>query len=72
VQLVELTNLTGNPDPVKIMTPGKIIFLIASFIFVVRGSILITQAQRRIPIHKLSTRAAVGCTVDRSSIFRSA
>jgi preprotein translocase subunit SecY len=47
-----LTNLTGNPDPVKIMTPGKIIFLIASFIFVVAGSILITQAQRRIPIQQ--------------------
>ena len=30
----------------------KIIFLIASFIFVVSGSILITQAQRRIPIQQ--------------------
>ncbi len=51
-QLVELTNLTNNPDPIKVMTPGKIIFLIASFIFVVAGSILITQAQRRIPIQQ--------------------
>ncbi len=51
-QLIELTNLTGNPDPVKIMTPGKILFLIASFVFVIAGSILITQAQRRIPIQQ--------------------
>src|SRR5262245_41424465 len=34
------------------MTPGKILFLIASFVFVVAGSILITQAQRRIPIQQ--------------------
>src|SRR3954471_17778457 len=52
VELVSLTNLTSNPDPVKIMTPGKIVFLAASFIFVVAGSILITQAQRRIPIQQ--------------------
>jgi preprotein translocase subunit SecY len=31
---------------------GKIVFLILSFIFVVAGSILITQAQRRIPIQQ--------------------
>jgi preprotein translocase subunit SecY len=34
------------------ITPGKIIFLISSFVFVVGGSILITQAQRRIPIQQ--------------------
>ncbi len=34
------------------MNVGKILFLIASFIFVVFGSILITQAQRRIPIQQ--------------------
>jgi preprotein translocase subunit SecY len=34
------------------ITPGKIIFLILSFIFIVAGSILITQAQRRIPIQQ--------------------
>jgi preprotein translocase subunit SecY len=51
-ELIQLTNLTNNPDPVKIMTPGKILFLVASFIFVVAGSILITQAQRRIPIQQ--------------------
>lgn len=32
--------------------PGKIIFLIASFVFVVAGAILITQGQRRIPIQQ--------------------
>jgi preprotein translocase subunit SecY len=31
---------------------GKVVFLILSFIFVVAGSILITQAQRRIPIQQ--------------------
>jgi preprotein translocase subunit SecY len=31
---------------------GKVVFLIISFIFVVAGSILITQAQRRIPIQQ--------------------
>src|SRR4051812_15258620 len=31
---------------------GKIVFLILSFIFVVAGSILITQAQRRIPVQQ--------------------
>jgi preprotein translocase subunit SecY len=48
----ELANLSGDPDPVRIMTPGKIIFLVASFIFVTAGAILITQAQRRIPIQQ--------------------
>jgi preprotein translocase subunit SecY len=34
------------------ITPGKIVFLIACFVFVIAGSILITQAQRRIPIQQ--------------------
>jgi preprotein translocase subunit SecY len=34
------------------MNVGKIMFLVASFVFVVFGSILITQAQRRIPIQQ--------------------
>jgi preprotein translocase subunit SecY len=34
------------------MNAGKVLFLIAAFIFVVFGSILITQAQRRIPIQQ--------------------
>jgi len=36
----------------KAITPGKVVFLAACFIFVVAGSILITQAQRRIPIQQ--------------------
>src|SRR5258705_1280820 len=31
---------------------GKVIFLLCSFVFVVAGSILITQAQRRIPVQQ--------------------
>ena len=34
------------------MSPGKLVFLTACFGFVVAGSILITQAQRRIPIQQ--------------------
>src|SRR5687768_15599942 len=34
------------------VTFGKVVFLILSFVFVVAGSILITQAQRRIPIQQ--------------------
>ena len=34
------------------MTPAKILFVIVSFVAVVAGSILITQAQRRIPIQQ--------------------
>src|SRR2546430_15051857 len=34
------------------MTPGKLIMLIGSFIFIVAVSILITQAQRPLPIQQ--------------------
>ncbi|MFQ6048463.1 MAG: preprotein translocase subunit SecY, partial [Phycisphaerae bacterium] len=34
------------------MGPSKIVFLICAFVFVVAGSILITQGQRRIPIQQ--------------------
>src|SRR5688572_5407787 len=51
VQLVDLADFSPNA-PDYAMTPGKILFLVASFIFVVAGSILITQAQRRIPIQQ--------------------
>jgi preprotein translocase subunit SecY len=50
--LVAQTNLTGSADATKPMTPGKIVFLIACFVFIIAGSILITQAQRRIPIQQ--------------------
>jgi preprotein translocase subunit SecY len=42
----------GPEDAANRMTPGKIIFLLCCFVFVVAGSILITQAQRRIPIQQ--------------------
>jgi preprotein translocase subunit SecY len=50
--LTEQTSFTQSYDPQHPMTIGKIIFLMASFVFVVTGSILITQAQRRIPIQQ--------------------
>jgi preprotein translocase subunit SecY len=34
------------------VSPAKLLFLIASFVFVVAGAILITQGQRRIPIQQ--------------------
>jgi preprotein translocase subunit SecY len=53
VLLFQRADLTGNAaDATKDLGVGKIVFLIASFIFVVAGSILITQAQRRIPIQQ--------------------
>ncbi len=50
--LVEQTSFSQSYDPNKPITIGKIIFLVCSFVFVVAGSILITQAQRRIPIQQ--------------------
>jgi preprotein translocase subunit SecY len=44
--------MTQGADSAGSMNVGKILFLIASFVFVVFGSILITQAQRRIPIQQ--------------------
>jgi preprotein translocase subunit SecY len=48
VQNVDLT-LGAAPGTVG---PAKILFLIAAFVFVVAGAILITQGQRRIPIQQ--------------------
>jgi preprotein translocase subunit SecY len=45
-------SLGGAGDPARDINLGKILFLIASFVFIVAGSILITQAQRRIPIQQ--------------------
>jgi preprotein translocase subunit SecY len=50
--LAQQTNLSAVPNPLKPINIGKIIFLAFSFVFVVSGSILITQAQRRIPIQQ--------------------
>jgi len=38
--------------PLGTIGPAKILFLIAAFVFVVAGAILITQGQRRIPIQQ--------------------
>jgi preprotein translocase subunit SecY len=38
-------------DPSK-MTPMKILFLIAAFLFVIGGTVLISQGQRRIPVQQ--------------------
>jgi len=38
--------------PVGTVGPAKILFLMAAFVFVVAGAILITQGQRRIPIQQ--------------------
>jgi len=48
IQRVDLS-LAAPPDAIG---PPKILFLIASFVFVVAGAILITQGQRRIPIQQ--------------------
>ncbi len=44
--------MTSGATSAGSMNLGKILFLVASFVFVVFGSILITQAQRRIPIQQ--------------------
>jgi preprotein translocase subunit SecY len=52
LRLINQSNFSATPDPTRPIGIGHIIFLILSFIFVVAGSILITQAQRRIPIQQ--------------------
>ncbi len=44
-------DITVAPSPDK-YGPAKILFLIAAFVFVIAGAILITQGQRRIPIQQ--------------------
>ncbi len=51
-ELARQTTLTGQASGVRQITPGKIIFLAACFVFVVGGCILITNAQRRITIQQ--------------------
>jgi preprotein translocase subunit SecY len=51
-ELARQTTLTGQTSGVKQISIGKIFFLAACFVFVVAGSILITQAQRRITIQQ--------------------
>jgi preprotein translocase subunit SecY len=50
--LIDRTSLSGVASGTKDITAGKIVFLAASFVFIIAGSILITQAQRRIPIQQ--------------------
>src|SRR5688500_10423975 len=50
VMLIEQTNFSAAPSAEKTLSIGKVLFLFASFVFIIAGSILITQAQRRIPI----------------------
>ncbi|MBI1367198.1 MAG: preprotein translocase subunit SecY [Planctomycetes bacterium] len=44
--------LAATGDATKTMDPMKVIFLIAAFLFVVAGTVLITQGQRRIPVQQ--------------------
>src|SRR5918993_1058528 len=52
VMLIEQTNFSAAPSAEKTLSIGKVLFLFASFVFIIAGSILITQAQRRIPIQQ--------------------
>jgi preprotein translocase subunit SecY len=50
--LATQTNFSANANPAKPINMGKILILAALFVFIVMGSILITQAQRRIPVQQ--------------------
>jgi preprotein translocase subunit SecY len=52
VLLAQTSELSVSASGEGKIGPGKILFLMASFVFIVGGSILITQAQRRIPIQQ--------------------
>jgi preprotein translocase subunit SecY len=51
-RLFEQTNFSATPDPNKPITIGKVFTLLGLFVFIIMGSILITQAQRRIPVQQ--------------------
>src|SRR5215208_2737228 len=51
-QLIYQSDMTVSGGGEGKIGPGKILFLMAAFVFIVAGSILITQAQRRIPIQQ--------------------
>jgi len=51
MEVWENADITVAPSPEK-YGPAEILFLIAAFVFVVAGAILITQGQRRIPIQQ--------------------
>ncbi len=50
--LFKETNFSATDDPNKPINMGKVLILVGLFVFVVMGSILITQAQRRIPVQQ--------------------
>jgi preprotein translocase subunit SecY len=50
--LIHETNFSTIADPSKNITLGKVATLAALFVFIIMGSILITQAQRRIPVQQ--------------------
>ena len=50
--LIQKANLSAVPDASRPYGLQHVIFLAISFVFIVAGSILITQAQRRIPIQQ--------------------
>lgn len=53
LMLIQQADITGNSaDATRDLGVGKIVFLVFSFVFIIAGSILITQAQRRIPIQQ--------------------
>jgi len=51
MQVVQNTQLSVGGAPGQ-YGPGTLVFLVAAFVFVVAGAILITQGQRRIPIQQ--------------------
>jgi len=50
-RLAESVDLTVNPAP-GMVGPAKLLMLVGAFVFVVAGTILITQGQRRIPVQQ--------------------
>ncbi|HYO10388.1 MAG TPA: preprotein translocase subunit SecY [Tepidisphaeraceae bacterium] len=52
LMLIQQTNFSAQPNAAKPLTLFSVIMLFAAFVFIVAGSILITQAQRRIPIQQ--------------------
>jgi preprotein translocase subunit SecY len=52
VQLSQITSFSNDAGSERPLGPGHILFLACSFLFIVAGSILITQAQRRIPVQQ--------------------
>ncbi len=52
IEMIQLADFRGAGSSSSAMTAPKILFIIVAFVAVVAGAILITQAQRRIPIQQ--------------------